>query len=45
MRSLLTSALVVTRLAAQRPGDWPVYGGGPGGMKYSPLTTIDRTGP
>lgn len=22
--------------------DWPVYGGDPGGMKYSPLTTINR---
>lgn len=23
--------------------DWPVYGGDPGGMKYSPLTQIDRS--
>ncbi len=23
--------------------DWPVYGGDPGGMKYSPLTQINRS--
>ena len=29
--------------AAQRGQDWPVYGGDPGGMKYSPLTQINRS--
>src|SRR5262249_4394007 len=24
-------------------GNWPVYGGDPGGSKYSPLKAIDRT--
>jgi quinoprotein glucose dehydrogenase len=30
-------------LGAQPGGsDWPVYGGDPGGRKYSPLTAINR---
>lgn len=28
--------------SAQQGRDWPVYGGDPGGMKYSPLTQINR---
>ena len=26
----------------RKPNEWPVYGGDAGGLKYSPLTTIDR---
>ncbi|MBL8136191.1 MAG: pyrroloquinoline quinone-dependent dehydrogenase [Acidobacteria bacterium] len=45
--ALLSLAVVLLNgsLAAQRPApaaDWPVYGGDPGGRKYSPLTTITR---
>lgn len=28
--------------AQQRPVDWPVYGGDPGGMRYSPLADVNR---
>jgi glucose dehydrogenase len=28
---------------ARKPNEWPVYGGDAGGLKYSPLTTIDRS--
>jgi len=27
----------------RKPNEWPVYGGDAGGLKYSPLTTIDRS--
>jgi quinoprotein glucose dehydrogenase len=29
--------------AASTQGEWPAYGNDPGGMRYSPLTQIDRT--
>ena len=32
----------VLPLHAQQDGQWPVYGGDPGGMKFSPLDGIDR---
>jgi quinoprotein glucose dehydrogenase len=38
---LLLIAWVVPALHAQ--SDWPNYGNDPGGMRYSPLTQIDRT--
>jgi quinoprotein glucose dehydrogenase len=42
--SVLTCAVAVmaqrTRVAPN--GDWPAYGHDPGGMRYSPLTTINR---
>src|SRR5215510_274018 len=28
---------------ARKPNEWPVYGGDAGGLKYSALTTIDRS--
>jgi quinoprotein glucose dehydrogenase len=28
---------------ARKPNEWPVYGGDAGGLKYSPLGTIDRS--
>ena len=27
----------------RKPNEWPVYGGDAGGLKYSPLTSIDRS--
>ena len=27
----------------RKPNEWPVYGGDAGGLKYSPLTTIDKS--
>jgi quinoprotein glucose dehydrogenase len=39
---VLASFLVSTTLHAQRPTEWPVYGGDAGGMKYSALATINR---
>jgi quinoprotein glucose dehydrogenase len=42
----LTAALILgmVTLGAQTPprGDWPAYGGGPGGTHYSPLAEITR---
>ena len=35
---VVVSAVVSTQVAPAR--DWPVYGGDPGGRKYSPLTSI-----
>ena len=29
--------------SSRKPNEWPVYGGDAGGLKYSPLTTIDRS--
>jgi quinoprotein glucose dehydrogenase len=31
-----------TAVATQKSQEWPVYGGDPGGTKYSPLTQINR---
>ena len=53
MRNSNRSALVIVALAATmtvafhhgthaQSTDWPAYGGDPGGMKYSPVTQIDR---
>lgn len=45
MRHLLASTLLLALLpwTADAQGvDWPVYGGDAGGLKYSPLTQIDR---
>src|SRR5262245_208981 len=39
---LVIFATSVGSLAAQS-GEWPVYGGDPGAMKYSPLREIDRS--
>ncbi len=40
---LLALGATATRVvAAQRPGDWPAYGGSPGGTRYSPLGEITR---
>ena len=43
---LLLSAFCAPRAAAQvaqdSQGDWPAYGHDPGGMRYSPLTQINR---
>ena len=42
---LIRGGLVVLAATACHPkpsGDWPVYGGDPGAMKYSALTTINR---
>ena len=33
---------LVTAACGSPNGDWPVYGGDPGAMKYSALTTINR---
>ena len=36
----------VTQYSAEgprKPNEWPVYGGDAGGLKYSPLTSIDRS--
>lgn len=43
--SLLVAMLPPALGAQQRPtaGDWPAYGGGPGGARYSPLEQITRT--
>ncbi|MEO6909630.1 MAG: c-type cytochrome, partial [Edaphobacter sp.] len=41
--SQLTEAAVATKTAEkQSPADWPVYGGGVGGDRYSTLTQINR---
>ncbi len=41
----LSFVLVSCVVAPDEPQgrDWPVYGGDPGGMKYSPLTQINRS--
>lgn len=43
-RALAVALLLVAavRLGAQARVEWPVYGGDPGGMKYSPLADIHR---
>src|SRR5438132_4383518 len=33
----------VTSAAAQSDAEWPGYGGGPDGIRYSPLTQVDRS--
>ncbi len=40
--ALMVMVLPIQAQSAQRGQDWPVYGGDPGGMKYSPLTQINR---
>lgn len=46
MRSLIlafvATIFAVNLQATQHGRDWPVYGGDPGGMKFSPLTEINR---
>ena len=34
---------ILSAEGARKPNEWPVYGGDAGGLKYSPLTTIDRS--
>ena len=41
-RWVIAGLFAATSCAAPR-GDWPVYGGDPGGMKYSELATINRS--
>ena len=50
MRRLVTFVVIVLLLVAapaaqqnRRRGEWPHYGGDPGGQKYSELTQIDRS--
>ncbi len=38
----LVVGLVIGACSSPPHGDWPVYGGDPGAMKYSALTTINR---
>jgi quinoprotein glucose dehydrogenase len=44
--ALVTACLIVVRGASTSPldqtDDWPAYGHDPGGMRYSPLTQINR---
>jgi quinoprotein glucose dehydrogenase len=45
MKKLLLVALTLALTAAAAPPaetDWPVYGGDPGGTKFSPLTDVNR---
>lgn len=42
MLVLGTAAHVAGQQHAVKPGDWPITGGDPGGMKYSPVSDIDR---
>src|SRR6185295_18763486 len=37
------SAELYSAEGPRKPNEWPVYGGDAGGLKYSPLTTIDRS--
>lgn len=39
---LLLQALICLPLLGASPRDWPAYGGGPAGIRYSPLKQIDR---
>jgi quinoprotein glucose dehydrogenase len=39
---LIALAGAPASLIAQRAGEWPVYGGDAGSMKYSPLTDVNR---
>jgi len=39
---LAVPAILAAPLATARAQDWPVFGGDPGGMRYSPLAAIDR---
>src|SRR5207249_502741 len=41
MRSLILMLAVLSAAAAQT--DWPAYGGGPEGIRYSPLKQINRS--
>ena len=36
-------AQLLSAEGVRKPNEWPVYGGDAGGLKYSPLTTIDRS--
>lgn len=46
MRNAIAPTLLILALlahpAAPQGVDWPVYGGDPGGLKYSPLTQVNR---
>jgi hypothetical protein len=35
--------LLLSAEGPRKPNEWPVYGGDAGGLKYSPLTSIDRS--
>ena len=39
---MLLGALICLSLLVASPRDWPAYGGGPAGIRYSPLQQIDR---
>ncbi|NOT55903.1 MAG: hypothetical protein HOP18_14995 [Deltaproteobacteria bacterium] len=43
LRGLVVSTCLTAHVAATSVVDWPVTGGDPGGMRYSPLTDINRT--
>ena len=43
MRSMLCFFLLFSFTPSSKAQDWPVYGGDPGGMKYSSLNQIDRS--
>jgi quinoprotein glucose dehydrogenase len=43
MNKLLVVAVAALSLAAAEHRDWPAYGGGPAGMRYSPLKQITRS--
>jgi quinoprotein glucose dehydrogenase len=43
LRAALALAAACRPGTEARSGEWPAYGGDAGGMKYSPLRTIDRT--
>ena len=43
MRSMLCFFLLFSFSRSSQAQDWPVYGGDPGGMKYSSLNQIDRS--
>jgi hypothetical protein len=41
---LAVLAVLAAPLAAASAQDWPVFGGDPGGMRYSMLTDVDQIG-
>ncbi|HXV85925.1 MAG TPA: amidohydrolase family protein [Gemmatimonadales bacterium] len=42
VKFVMKAGVVYRHLGKTSAVSWPVYGGDPGGMKYSPLTTINR---
>ncbi|MES1260093.1 MAG: PQQ-binding-like beta-propeller repeat protein, partial [Acidobacteriota bacterium] len=40
---ILAAAAALSTLVAAPQADWPAYGGGPAGTRYSPLKQIDRS--